>query len=89
MTVTLETIHEDILSLKREFGGVVSYFEEDKMELSEEIKKQIDDSRKTPIFKMLTQEEVEKEFLRPLRFCGTQKQFYNYGSCHRMYPLVL
>ncbi len=29
MTVTLETIHEDILSLKREFGRVVSYFEED------------------------------------------------------------
>jgi len=63
MTVTLETIHEDILSLKREFGGVVSYFKEDKIELSEEIKKQIDDSRKTPIFKMLTQEEVENEFL--------------------------
>ena len=63
MTVTLETIHEDILSLKREFSGVVSYFEEDKMELSLEIKKQIDDSRKTPIFEMLTQEEVEKEFL--------------------------
>jgi hypothetical protein len=39
MTVTLETIHKDILSLKREFGGAVSYFEEDKMELSEEIKK--------------------------------------------------
>jgi len=63
MTVTLETIHEYILSLKREFGGVVSYFEEDKMELSKKIKKQIDHSRKTPIFEMLTQEEVEKEFL--------------------------
>ena len=63
MTITLETIHEDILSLKREFGRVISYFEEDKIELSEEIKKQIDDSRKTAIFKMLTQEEVEKEFL--------------------------
>ncbi|MBC2698981.1 MAG: hypothetical protein HF975_00935 [ANME-2 cluster archaeon] len=63
MTLTLETIHEDILSFKREFGGVVSYFEEDKMELSFEIKKQIEDSRKTPIFEMRTQEEVEKEFL--------------------------
>ena len=63
MTLSLELIHEDILSLKREFDGAVSYFEEDKMELTEEIKKQIDDSRKTPIFKMLTQEEVEKEFL--------------------------
>lgn len=63
MTVTLETIHEDILSLKREFGGVVLYFKEDKMELSLEIKKQIEDSRKTPIFEMLGQKEVEKEFL--------------------------
>lgn len=63
MTVTLETIHEDILSLKREFVGVVSYFEEDKMELSEEVKRQIEDSRKTPHFEMLSQEEVEKEFL--------------------------
>ena len=33
------------------------------MELSMEIKKQIEDSRKTPISEMLTQEEVEKEFL--------------------------
>ena len=63
MTLTLETIHEDILSPKREFGGAVSYFKEDNMELSGEIKKQIDDSRKIPIFEMLTQEEVEKEFL--------------------------
>ena len=38
MTVTLETIHEDILSFKSEFGGVVSYFEEDNMELSGKLK---------------------------------------------------
>ena len=63
MTVTLETIHEDILSLRKEFVGVVSNFEEDKMELSEETKKQIEDSRKTPNLEVLSQEEVEKEFL--------------------------
>ena len=63
MTVTLETIHEDILSLKKEFVGVVSYFEEDKMELLEEVKRQIEDSRKTPHFEMVSQEDVEKEFL--------------------------
>jgi len=61
--MTLETIHDKILSLKREFSGIVSHFEEDKMELSFEIKKQIEDSRKTPILDMLSQEEVEKEFL--------------------------
>ena len=63
MTITLETIHEDTLSLKKEFVGVVSYFKENKMELSFEIKKQIEDSRKTPNFEMLTQEQIEKEFL--------------------------
>jgi len=63
MSVTLETIHEDILSLKREFSGIVSHFEEDKMVLSEEIKKEMEDSRKTPIIEMISQEEVEKEFL--------------------------
>jgi len=63
MSVTLETIHEDILSLKRELSEIVSHFEEDKMKLSFEIKKQIEDSRKTPNFEMLTQEQVEKEFL--------------------------
>ena len=63
MTVTLETIHDDILSLKKEFVGVVSYFEEDKLVLSEDVKRQIEDSRKTPHFEMLSQEEVEKEFL--------------------------
>ncbi len=61
--MTLETIHEKILLLKREFSGIVSHFEEDKMELSFEVKKQIEDSRKTPILDMLTQEQVEKEFL--------------------------
>jgi len=63
MSVTLETIHEDILLLERELSGIVSHFEEDKMELSFEIKKQIEDSRKTPNFEMISQEGVEKEFL--------------------------
>lgn len=61
--MTLETIHEKILLLKREFSGIVSCFEENKMELSFEIKKQIEESRKTPNFEMLTQKQVEKEFL--------------------------
>ena len=41
--VTLEEIHEDLLS--------------------EEIKKQITISRKTPISRMVSQDEVEMEFL--------------------------
>ena len=52
--MTLETIHKDILSPKREFSRIAPHFEEDKMELSFEIKKQIEDSRKTPNFEMQT-----------------------------------
>jgi hypothetical protein len=52
-----------IHNIKREFSRIAPHFEEDKMELSFEIKKQIEDSRKTSKFEMLTQEQVEKEFL--------------------------
>jgi len=52
-----------IHNIKREFSGIAPHIGEDKMELSFEIKKQIEDSRKTPKFEMLTQEQVEKEFL--------------------------
>ena len=61
--MSLETIHKDILSPKREFSRIAPHLEEDKMELSFEIKKQIADSRKTPNFEMQTQEQVEKDFL--------------------------
>ena len=63
MTVTLEKIHEDMLSIKKELHRIVSYFEEDDLELSEDSKKQIIESRKTPAAEMISQEEVEKEFL--------------------------
>jgi len=36
---------------------------EDEFKLSEDIKKQILESRKIPMFQMISQEEVEREFL--------------------------
>ncbi len=61
--VTLEQIHEDLLSIKKDMTKIKIYFEEDDLLLSEEIKKQITISRKTPISRMVSQDEVEMEFL--------------------------
>ena len=63
MTVTLEKIHEDMLSIKKELHRIVSYFEEDDLELSDNIKKEITESREKPGSEMMSQDEVEKEFL--------------------------
>ncbi|MBU3966932.1 MAG: hypothetical protein KKG76_06125 [Euryarchaeota archaeon] len=61
--VTLEKIHDDLLSIKKDMNKIKIYFEEDDLELSDEVKKQITGSRNTPISKMVSQNEVEKEFL--------------------------
>ncbi len=63
MTVTLEKIHKDMVSIKKELHRIVAYFEEDDLELSDNIKKKITESRKTPDSEMIPQDEVEKEFL--------------------------
>ena len=61
--ITLEKIHEDLLSIKKDIDKIKLYFEEDELELSDEIKKRIVESRKTHMSQMIPQEEVEKEFL--------------------------
>jgi len=60
--VTLEKIHEEVLSIKKDMNKIRAYFEEDELELSDEIKKQIVESRKKPISEMIPQGEVEKEY---------------------------
>ncbi len=42
--VTLEKIHEKVLSIKKDMNKIRTYFEEDELELSDEIKKQIVES---------------------------------------------
>ena len=61
--VTLKEIHEDLVSIKKDVHKIKIYFEEDNLELSEDIKKQIAISRKTPVSQMISQNEVEMEFL--------------------------
>ena len=61
--VTLKEIHEDLVSIKKDVHKIKIYFEEDNLELSEDIKKQIASSRKTPVSQIIPQNEVEIEFL--------------------------
>lgn len=61
--VTLEKIHEDLLLIKKDMNKIRVYFDEDEFKLSDEIKKQILESRKIPMAQMIPQEEVEREFL--------------------------
>lgn len=61
--ITLNKIHEDLLSLKKDMNRIRIFFDEDEFKLSDEIKRQIIESRKLPVSSMISQEEVEKEFL--------------------------
>lgn len=58
--ITLEKIHEEVSSIKKDLNKIRAYFEEDELELSYKIKKQIIESRKRPISGMIPQGEVEK-----------------------------
>jgi len=62
-SITLNKIHEDLLSIKKDMDRIRIFFDEDEFKLSDDIKKQILESRKTPMSKMISQEEVEREFL--------------------------
>ena len=62
-SITLNKIHADLLSIKKDMNRIRIFFDEDEFKLSDEIKKQIVESRKTPMSSMISQEEVEREFL--------------------------
>ena len=62
-SVTLERINENILDLKKEIEDIKEMLEESNLELKDEVKKQIDESRKRPVSEFKTQDEMEKKFL--------------------------
>lgn len=62
-TITLEQINKNILDLKKEMDDIKEILEESGLELTDEVKKQIDESRKRPVSEFKTQEEIEKKFL--------------------------
>ena len=63
VSVSLKTIHEDLRNLKKDIQFIKHAIAED-FELSKEAKKQLEESRRTPIAEYISQEDIEKEFLR-------------------------
>lgn len=61
--ITLQKINENILGLKKELDYIKEILEESNLELTDEVKKQIDESRKRPVSDFKTQDEIEKKFL--------------------------
>lgn len=62
-TVTLKTIHEDLINLQKDVQFIKHAIAED-FELSKEAKKQLEEARKTPRAEYISQKDMEKEFLR-------------------------
>lgn len=61
MAITLEQIHDEIISLKHEVEGLKECIHEDALQLSEETKRDIEESRKAlREGKGVSLEEVEK-----------------------------
>ena len=61
--ISLETIHKDLENLQKDVDFIKHLVAED-FELSEEAKKQLEEARKTPRAEYISQEDMEKEFLR-------------------------
>ena len=61
--VTLEKINENILGLKKDIDKIKEILEESNLELTEEVKAKITESRKRPIAQFKSQAEIEKKFL--------------------------
>lgn len=63
MATSFETIHEELEALRKDVTFIRHILSED-FELSGEAKKGLEEARKTPLKEHISQEEMEKEFLR-------------------------
>ena len=61
--VSLEIIHKDLKNLQKDVDFIKHLVAED-FEISHEAKKQLEEARKTPRTEYISQEDMEKEFLR-------------------------
>lgn len=61
--VSLKTIHEDLRNLQKDVQFIKHAIAED-FELSNEVRKELEEARKTPRAEYINQENMEKEFLR-------------------------
>ncbi|MEK6904716.1 MAG: hypothetical protein AABW87_03940 [Nanoarchaeota archaeon] len=62
-SVTLDQVNKNVLDLKREVDEIKTLLEEQELELADDVKAQIERSRKRPIAAFKTQKEVEEKFL--------------------------
>lgn len=60
-TVTLEQIHKDLIGLKKEIEHLKTLIEED-FELSDDVVKEIEESRKRPSQEFISQDDMREEF---------------------------
>ena len=61
--VTLEKVNENVLILKKEVDEIKEMIEESGLELKDEVKAHIEESRKRSVSEFKSQEEIEKKFL--------------------------
>ena len=61
--VTLEELNKNILNVKEELDEIKGIIEESNLELRDEVKVQILESRKRKESEFKTQKEIEKKFL--------------------------
>ena len=60
-TITLKQIHEDLIGLKMEMEHIKTLVQED-LQLSDELIKEIEESRKRPKKDFISHEDIRKEF---------------------------
>ncbi|MBI4163192.1 MAG: hypothetical protein HY513_05915 [Candidatus Aenigmarchaeota archaeon] len=63
MSVTLEQVNKNVLSLKKEIDEIREMLEESNLELADDIKKEIEASRKRLVSEFKSQDYMEKKFL--------------------------
>ena len=63
VNVTLNHVNRNVLILKKELDEIKELLEESTLELKDDVKTKIEESRKRPISEFKTQEEMEKKFL--------------------------
>jgi len=63
MSTTLDKVNDNITALRKEVNELKQIIEEDRLELADDVKRQIDNSRKRPISEFRTQEYMKKKFL--------------------------
>ncbi len=61
--VTLEQVNRNVLSLKREVDELKELLLESHLELTDDVKIAIDESRKKPLSTFRSQQEIEERFL--------------------------